>query len=259
MIDTHCHLDRLDDPEGGADPGLAALVTVGTDPDSNERALAAAARHPNVWAAVGIHPGSAQLASSGEVRDTVSRQARRPRVVAVGETGFDTHWDRTTAEQQLSSFHFQAELAGELDLPLILHVRDAAGTRGASAAACRALLNAGHRKGVLHCFNGDPELLRTGLDLGWYVSFAGNLTYRSATALQEAAAEVPRERLLVETDSPYLTPVPLRGQRNVPANVRHTAAFLAELLSVPPADLEAALDVNARRLFGFAAPAGDAA
>lgn len=253
MIDTHCHLDRLDDPDAGAAPELAALITVGTGPDSNERALSLAARHANVWAAVGIHPGSAALAGSEEARAALRRQARQPRVVAIGETGFDTHWDDSTPAEQLHSFRFQAELAAELDLPLILHVRDAAGTRTASSAACAALRAADHGKGVLHCFNGDPELLQTGLDLGWYVSFAGNVTYRNAPELQEAARSVPRERLLAETDSPYLTPVPLRGRPNTPAYVRHTVEFLATLLGVPARELEDQLDANAHRLFGLGA------
>lgn len=249
MIDTHCHLDRLDDPLAGISGDLAALVTVGTGPESNSRALEFAAQHPTVWAAVGIHPGSAAEAGRPEVRDTLRQQARGPRVVAIGETGFDTHWDATQLPEQLYSFTFQAELAAELDLPLILHVRDARDTRDASAAACRALEEAGHGKGVLHCFNGDEELLHTGLELGWYVSFAGNVTYPGAEELRAAARQVPRGRLLVETDSPFLTPVPLRGRPNVPANVRHTAAFLAELSGVPLPELEAVLDENARRLF----------
>lgn len=252
MTDSHTHLDRLEDPAAGVDPELKAIVTVGTDPDRNELALGLAASHPNVWAAVGIHPAEATLAAEASVRQRLEQQARAPKVVAIGETGFDTHWDDTQLEPQRAAFDFQASLAHELDLPLILHVRDRQGTRSASEAACSALEEAGWGKGILHCFNGDEELLRTGLSLGWYVSFAGNLTYRSAAVIQAAATEVPADRLLVETDAPFLTPEPHRGKRNRPAFVRHTAAFLAQLRGLPLDELEPVLDANTFSVFGLA-------
>lgn len=254
MTDSHCHLDRLEDPAAGVDPDLKAIVTVGTSPARNDAAIALAASHPNVWAVVGIHPGDAELAADADVLDEVRRQARQPRVVGIGETGFDTHWEADKLREQQLAFDFQAELAAELDLPLVLHVRDRQGGRTASEAACLALANAGWRRGVLHCFNGDAELLELGLELGWYVSFAGNVTYKNATILQEAASEIPPERLLLETDSPYLAPVPKRGRRNTPAYVWHTAAFVADLRGIAPEELERATDANAARLFGLPAP-----
>lgn len=249
MTDSHCHLDRLKDPQAEIDPTLTAMVTVGTDPQRNEAALEFAARYPNVWAAVGIHPAEAAQAASAGVRDLVSSQARRDRVVAIGETGFDTHWDDTSLEQQRAAFDFQAALAREVDLPLILHVRDRQGGRTASEAACNALEDADWHKGILHCFNGDEELLQLGLKLGWYVSFAGNVTYRSATDLQEAVRRVPAGRLLLETDSPYLAPVPKRGRPNRPEYVRHTAGFVADLRGVSALELERITDANAASVF----------
>lgn len=245
MIDSHCHLDHCAEPDDAADPTLRALITVGTTVERNRETLALAERHPNVWAAVGIHPNNASDADDPSVRETVAAQLDHPRVVAVGETGFDTHWERETLASQGRAFRWQAELASEHDLPLILHVRDRQGRRDASDAAVDHLLEAGHGRGVLHCFNGDSELLRVGLELGWMVSFAGNLTYKSATALHRAAAAVPDDRLMVETDSPFLAPVPMRGRRNRPAFVHHTAAFLAELRGVQPGELEERLDGNA--------------
>ena len=254
MTDSHCHLDSLEDPAAGVDPTMAALITIGTEPARNRAALELAASYPNVWAVVGIHPADAELAASEDVRATVSSQARQPRVVGIGETGFDTHWDADKLGAQRFSFDFQAELARELNLPLVLHVRDRQGGRTASEAACAALAAAGWQRGVLHCFNGDMELLELGLSLGWYVSFAGNLTYKNATNLQEAARHVPQDRLLVETDSPYLAPVPKRGKRNTPAYVRHTAEFLADLRGMDAAELERITDRNAAAAFSLPAP-----
>lgn len=245
MIDSHCHLDHCPDPYEAADPQLKAMITVGTTAERNGRAVSLAQELSNVWAAVGIHPNNASDASDPEVRAEVERLARHARVVAVGETGFDTHWEKETLESQRSAFDWHAQLAAALDLPLILHVRDRQGSDDASRAATEAIRAAGHPRGVLHCFNGDQELMTAGLELGWMVSFAGNLTYPSAQPLRVAAQRLPRERLMVETDSPFLAPVPQRGRKNTPAFVRHTAAKLAELLEMEAAELEALTDGNA--------------
>jgi TatD DNase family protein len=251
MIDTHCHLDMCADPDGAVDPQLAALVTVGINVERNARALELASRHDTVWAAVGLHPNSAAEAASANVRDAITLQAQQARVVAIGETGFDTHWQDATPAEQRYSFDWQAELARELGKPLILHVRDAQGTDDASQAAIAALRANGYGHGILHCCNGHQELLATGLELGWSVSFAGNVTFPKAALLHEAARIVPDDRLLVETDSPYLAPVPQRGKRNTPAFVRYTAAFLAQLRNQEPVDLEALTDANAIRVFNL--------
>jgi TatD DNase family protein len=250
MTDSHCHLDACSDPAAAADPSLT-IISIGTTPASSEETVRLAERFANVWAAVGIHPTEAEEAQDESVREQLARLARHPRVVAIGETGFDYYWDDAPPEAQRRSFAWQAELARALDKPLILHVRDKQNKEGASLEAANMLRQAAWPKGILHCFNGHRELLETGLELGWLVSFAGNLTYKSARNLQEAAKEIPRERLLVETDSPYLTPVPKRGERNVPANVHYTARFLAELRGEDPAEVEAYTDANARRVYGL--------
>ena len=249
MIDTHCHLDYCDDPIAARDPSLAAIISIGTTVERSRRTLELAERFDNVWAVVGIHPNDATDALDGAVRKEIELLARHPKVVGIGETGFDTYWDRVSLEVQRESFFWQAELAKSLNKPLILHVRDKQHQEGSALEAAAALKEAGHEHGILHCFNGHEALLATGLELGWMVSFAGNLTYKNARALHDAARNVPQDRLLVETDSPFLTPEPKRGKRNVPANVRLTAAFLAELRNEPLEQVEAYTDLNARRVY----------
>lgn len=249
MIDTHCHLDSCTDPEA-ADPTLAAIVSIGTDATSCRKTLELAEQHANVWAVLGVHPNSAGEATPA-ARAEIEGLAAHPKVVGVGETGFDAYWDEVPLERQLEVFHWHADLAKRLGKPLVLHVRDKQGQETASKMARDALLEVGHPQGILHCFNGHEGLLEVGLGLGWYVSFAGNLTYKSARNLQAAAKRIPLERLLVETDSPYLSPEPKRGRRNLPAHVRYTAAFLAELRGVTSEVLEPTLDRNARAVYGL--------
>jgi TatD DNase family protein len=251
MIDSHCHLDACDDPEAAVDPALRAIVTVGTTVESDREAVRLATSHANVWAAVGIHPNNASDADVPEVRDAVAALAEAARVVGIGETGFDTYWDDETLDTQRRAFDWHASLARRLDKALILHVRDAQGREDASLAAARAVRDAGHRRGILHCFNGHAGLLAAGLEQGWMVSFAGNLTFKNAPLLREAAVLVPEDRLLVETDSPYLAPVPMRGKRNQPAYVHHTAEMLAQVRGVAVNELERTLDRNAARVYGL--------
>jgi len=249
MTDTHCHLDSCPEP-GAADPALAAIVSVGTDVASCRRTLELAEQHENVWAVLGVHPNSADEATP-VLRTEIERLAEHPKVVGVGETGFDDYWDKMALETQLEVFFWHASLAERLGKPLVLHVRDKQQQETGSRLAARAITEAGHPQGILHCFNGHEGLLEAGLELGWHVSFAGNLTYKSARAIQAAARTVPEDRLLVETDSPYLSPEPKRGRRNVPANVRYTAAFLAELRGTSLERLEPVLDANARAVYGL--------
>lgn len=249
MIDSHCHLDACPSPAEAAAPELLAMVTVGTDSASNLASLELARRLSNVFAAVGIHPNNASDAKDAGVREEVEQQASNPQVVALGETGFDTYWDKESLADQLKAFNWQAELARHLGKALILHVRDKDGSEEASRTAAHAIREIGYPRGILHCFNGHPELLHAGLELGWMISFAGNLTYRRSQAIQQAARQVPQEQLLVETDSPYLAPVPKRGGRNTPAFVRFTAAFLAKLRALEPEVLEKLTDENAVRVY----------
>ncbi len=249
MIDSHCHLDRVDDLQDALSAELRAFVTVGTDLPRSRGAVALAQRDPRVFAVVGVHPNEASLADDPELRRGIEELAVHPRVVAIGETGFDDHWRDETLDTQRRAFDWHARVARAVDKPLVLHVRDRQGGDDASRAAERALRSAPDVRGVLHCFGGDPGLLATGLELGWMVSFAGNLTYKSAVHLRQVAAEVPTERLLVETDAPFLTPVPHRGKRNRPGWVVHTARVLAEVRGEDPDALERRLDANAERFY----------
>lgn len=252
MTDSHCHLDYCDDPRAAADRSLRLIVTVGTSVARSQTSLALAEALDNVRVAVGIHPNNASDAQDTTVRTQIEALAAHPKVVAIGETGFDTYWEDETLAAQTESFLWQAALARTLDKPLILHVRDKQNREDASLQASKMLQEVGYGRGILHCFNGHERLLAVGLELGWMVSFAGNVTYKNAKDLHEAARRVPRDRLLLETDSPFLTPVPLRGRRNVPANVRHTAAFVAALRKEPLEHLERYTDANAQRIYGLA-------
>ena len=251
MTDTHCHLDLCGDLETAADPTLKALVSVGIDWERSRTTVGLAERFANVYASVGVHPNSASQALNDEVRSGIEKLAQHPKVVAIGETGFDTYWDDEPLDVQREAFLWQADLAKRLDKALILHVRDKKGEETSSLEAARMIQAAGHTRGILHCCNGHEPLIKAGLELGWFVSFAGNLTFKKATELHTAAKRIPQDRLLVETDSPYLTPVPHRGKRNVPANVRHTARFLAELRGERFEEVEAYTDENARRVYGL--------
>ncbi len=259
MIDTHCHLDRLSDATTAAAEDLSTLITVATGPDRIDAALTAATADPGTFAVIGVHPNEAAVVDDAAGRTAVETALSHPRVVGVGETGVDLYWDRVPLATQLAAFRWQGDLARAHDLPLVLHVRDAEGARWgagdeASRAAAAMIVELAHRRGVLHCTNGHPDLVATALDHGWYVSFAGNLTYPKATAIREAATAVPADRLLVETDAPYLAPRPHRGRANRPGFVHHTAAELALLRGVDAADLERQLDANARRAFDLPHP-----
>lgn len=251
MTDTHCHLDLCEDTHAAADPDLNFMVSVGITLKRSQDTLKLTEKYSNVYAAVGIHPNNASDAKDDEVREGIEALAENPKVVAIGETGFDTYWDDEPIKVQQESFLWQAELAERLDKALILHVRDKKGEEVSSLEAAWMIQEAGHKRGILHCCNGHVGLIEAGLELGWYVSFAGNLTYKKATELHKAAKLIPQDRLLVETDSPFLTPVPHRGKRNVPANVRHTASFLAELRGEDFEEVEAYTDMNARRVYGL--------
>jgi TatD DNase family protein len=247
MIDTHCHLDRVGDLDAALDNALRALVTIGTCAERSETALALAQRQERVYASAGLHPSDVADRDGALERRRIEALAEDPLVVAIGETGIDLYWRQDTLEAQLDALRWQLDLAARLDKPVVLHVRDRDGRDEASLAAAAAIDEAGYGRGILHCTNGHPELLAVGLSAGWYVSFAGNLTYPRATAVHAAARRVPTERLLVETDAPFLAPIPHRGRPNLPGYVTHTAAALAVLRGVAPAELEHQLDANAIR------------
>jgi len=249
VIDSHTHLDLCEpaDTELVAEAeraGVTRMLTVGTDGASCRAALAAAEAFPQVYAAVGRHPNHATGFDGADLAE-LRALAAHPRCVAIGETGLDHHRDYAPRADQERAFAAQIELAGETGKPLVIHTR-------AADDDTLAQLDA-HAQGVsvvMHCFS-MPARLQECLDRGYAISFAGNVTYKSAADLAQAAARVPDERLLVETDAPYLTPQPVRKHRNQPAFVVHTAAFLAQLRGVTVEEVGAAVTATAARVFGW--------
>jgi TatD DNase family protein len=247
VIDTHAHLDGCDEPAGALlararDAGVTRVITVGTGIDSCRAALAIASSNEGVYAVLGIDPHQAAGAEAQRVEELRELLAH-PKAVAVGETGLDNFHRFATPEEQRALFDAQIELATELGLPLVIHSRDAVAATAAALAGFDGTV-------VLHCFSA-PGLLDPALERGYYVSFAGNVTYPKAPELRECAARVPRDRILAETDSPYLAPQPLRGRKNEPANVLHTVAVLADARGEDAAELADRIDANATRAFGL--------
>jgi TatD DNase family protein len=249
VIDTHCHLSSCKPPdaelvERARQSGVTRLATVGMDEATIEQAVAAANAHDEVVAIVGRHPNEATGFTEADI-EPIERAAADPRVRAIGETGLDYFRDYAPAEDQKRAFAAHIELAQRLGLPLVIHTR-------AAEEDTFALLRerAGDLTVIMHCFS-VPDRLDECVERGWLCSFAGNVTYPKATDLQEAARAVPEELLLVETDSPYLAPQPVRGKPNEPANVVRTAEFVAELRGITYAELEATVERNAARVFGW--------
>lgn len=249
MIDAHAHLtdDRFaDDVDAvvarAAAAGVDVIVSIATDPEDAREAIRLAERHAGVFATAGIHPHAASRCSAESLAE-VAELATHPRVVAIGEAGLDYHYDFAPREAQVDCFRRQLELGIELDLPVVVHCREADDDVG------RLLREAGTgSRGVLHCFSGGRALLDAALELGWFISFAGTITFKRFDDAELLRA-VPLERLLVETDSPYLAPVPFRGKRNEPAHVVTVAARAAELRGEEPARLAAATARNAREFY----------
>jgi TatD DNase family protein len=257
LIDTHAHLDDeqfsndlAEVVRRAADAGLSHIVTIATTAASSRRSIALAGQYPLLWASVGIHPNNAAEAGPGDW-DEVLSLADGPRVVAVGETGLDRHWDFTPFQVQEDYFARHLSLARQKGKPVVIHCREA--EEDVLRMLREDFESRGPIRGVMHSFAGSRETAEACLAMGLYLSFAGMLTYKNADALRAVAARVPLDRLLVETDSPYLSPVPLRGRRNEPAHVVHTAARLAELQGIPADELAEATTRNARALFGLPA------
>jgi TatD DNase family protein len=246
LIDTHAHLTALDDADEAVDraaeAGVTRILSVGTDIDDCRSALSLGERHEGVFAILGIHPHEAGTATDDDIaalRDLLGH----PKAVAVGETGLDWFRDYAPRDDQRRLFAAEIELASALRKPVVIHTR-------AADDDTLAALNDFPGTVVLHCFS-SPHMLPTALERDWYVSFAGNATFPKAVDLRLAAAEVPANRILAETDSPYLAPQPVRGRRNEPANVVHTLAALARARGQEPAELERQIEENATACFGL--------
>ena len=252
LIDTHVHLDdaRYDTDRDqmiarAREAGVDQMITIGCDLATSQAAVALADRHPCVYASVGVHPHEVKHIAAGWYEE-LRRLAAHQKVVAYGEIGLDYHYNHSPAAEQRDRFREQLQLARELRLPVVIH------TREAQKDTIQILKDdwSSDLGGVFHCFSGDAWLAKDALDLGFHLSFSGILTFQNAAMLREIARTVPADRLLIETDCPYLTPVPHRGKRNEPAYVRYVAQTLAGILN--GADIDAVAErttTNARRLF----------
>lgn len=251
FVDTHTHLDHHGEltPSQQVERALAAdvttIVTVGTDLSSSRAAITAARAHEAVHAVVGIHPNDAQQATD-EAVTTLRAMATEDVVVGIGETGLDHYRDWCPHEVQERAFRAHIDLADAHDLTLVIHCRDAWDD------TIRVLRDHGApERVVMHCFSGDLDVTSTCADEGWFMSFAGNVTFGNAQPLRDAAAAAPRELLLTETDAPYLTPVPHRGTRNDASHIPHIARCLAEVRGEQLDDLATAIHDNAERAFAL--------
>lgn len=252
LVDSHCHLDFPDfagDLDGvverAGQAGVGILLTIGTHVSRHEQVMRVAERFANVYCTVGIHPHEAGVAPFADV-ETLVRLAAHPKVVGLGETGLDYFYDKSPRDRQRESFRIHIEAARRTGLPVIVHTRDADDD---TAAILTEEMGKGAFTGLVHCFSSGPQFAEIAVDLGLYVSASGIMTFKTADALRETLAGVPLDRLLVETDSPYLAPMPYRGKRNEPAYVAQTAARLAQVKAVPLGELERATTANFHALF----------
>ena len=257
LIDSHCHLDfpdfstELDGVVARArGAGVDRMVTISTRVRQHDALLAIAERFPDVYCSVGTHPHHAHEELDITAADLVAR-TRNPKVVALGEAGLDYHYDNSPREAQERGFRNHIAAARETGLPLVIHSREADDD---TARILEEEMGKGAFPAVLHCFTGGPGLARRAIALGHFISFTGILTFKNSPALRAIAAELPADRILVETDAPFLAPGALRGQRNEPANTALTGEFLAELRAVPAAQFAAQTTENFFRLFPSARP-----
>lgn len=253
LTDSHCHLDEHR-YEGDRDAvieralaaGVGCMITIGASDGvaRNYAAVELAAQHPQVFATVGVHPHDARIVNPA-VLEELTQLARRPKVVAIGETGLDYYYDNSPRELQQSVFRQFIAMARQLGLPLSIHLRDAYD----DAVAILREEKAAEVGGVIHCFSGDRRVARLMLDLNFDLSFSGVVTFKNADELREVAREVPADRFMVETDAPFLAPIPHRGKRNEPQYVLFTAACIAAVRSQSLDDVAAQATDNARRRF----------
>ncbi len=261
LIDTHCHLDHYRPDEIGAllahaaEAGVGEMVTIGTRLSRSAEMFALAEAYPNVWCTVGTHPHNA-AEQPVPAPEAIAALAAHPRCIGIGEAGLDYFYDKAPRDVQQACFRAHVQAAALTGLPVVVHARDA------DDDMIRILQderdNGGEFRFLLHCFSSGRGLAEAALGLGGYVSLSGILTFPKSSEIRDIARDVPLDRLLVETDSPYLAPVPFRGKRNEPAWVAHTARVLAEVKGIAPAALAAQTTANFRRLFAKAQVAGAA-
>ena len=257
MVDSHAHLGSCEPPgaelvDAAVEAGVGRILTIGMDEESNLEAIAAARAHEPVSAAVGRHPNAAG-GFDDDAAEAIRELAADPAVRAIGETGLDYYREGAPRADQLRAFEAQIAIARGAGKPLVIHMRDGRSPGEDAVGDCFELLaaEADGIEVILHCFSGSAGRAAEAVERRWYVSFAGNVTYPKANGLREAAARVPDDLLLVETDSPYLAPQPVRGKRNQPAHVVMTAAVVAEARGADYRRQERAIETNAARLFGW--------
>ena len=252
LFDSHAHLDdnrfdadRAETIDRAAQNGVTGIINIGADMASSARSVELASQYPGIYAAVGIHPHDAKAAAEADY-EQLAKWAAQPKVVAIGETGLDYYYDWSPRDVQQAVFIRHIDLARQLGKPLIIHDRDAHGD------VMDIVKKEAHGlTGVFHCFSGSLEMAREVIKLGFYISIAGPVTFDKSLKLKEIAATVPLEKILVETDSPYLTPHPWRGRRNESAYVRLVAEEVARLRELPLATVAEATTANVKRLFGI--------
>ena len=250
VFDTHCHLDdekfnedREEAWQRMLENDVRHCVCVGSDLASSARCLELAKGHPGMFAACGVHPHEAKDAGEGYL-DELRNMLMQEKCVALGEIGLDYYYDFSPRDVQKKVMEEQVNLALDMDMPVIFHIRDAHGDMADYFRGCKRL-----PQGVIHCFSGSPEMAKEYAKMGFYISFAGPLTFKKAPNLWEAAKAVPRDRLLVETDSPYLAPVPMRGKRNEPAHVRYVNRKLAEIKEISEEEMARITYQNALEIY----------
>lgn len=252
LIDTHAHLDQEDFDADRAEVieraqavGVETIVCIGTTAAASDKVVRLASEFAGIYAAVGIQPNYCATAEPGDW-DQIVALASRSRVVAIGETGLDRHWDYTPFAVQQDYFDRHLRLSQQLGLPFVVHTRE---SDADVLAMLREARGRGALSGVMHSFTGDAVTAAECVELGLHISFAGMATFKKSDALRQTAASVPGDRILIETDSPYLSPHPLRGRRNEPAHLLHTAVCLAEARGVSAETFAEQTTANARRLF----------
>ncbi|OYW23305.1 MAG: LuxR family transcriptional regulator [Sphingomonas sp. 12-62-6] len=257
FIDSHCHLNykglveqQQEVLERARAAGVGTMLTISTRESEWDAVIGIAERDDHIWATVGIHPHEADSHAHVDTAKLVAR-AQHPRVVGIGESGLDYYYDHSDRDQQQTSFRAHIAAARETGLPIIVHTRDA---EDDTAAILRDEMGKGAYPGVIHCFTASDAFADIALDLGFYISISGIVTFKNAKALQATAARVPIERLLIETDAPFLAPVPHRGKTGEPAFVADTARFLADLRGIDVMTLAAATSANFHRLFTKVTP-----
>lgn len=255
LVDSHCHLDYDYAPKSTEDllreareAGVGILMTIGTDPASLAKVLAISEKYENVYHTVGFHPHEAVTITDADLV-ALEAAAKHPKCRAIGEIGLDYHYDHSSPEVQKKQLELQLDLARRVGQPVVIHSREAEADLLARLTDYSSKLPKDAERGVIHCFSGTREFGEACLKLGFYISFSGILTFKNATDLRECAAAFPLDRLLVETDSPYLAPIPFRGKKCEPSMVRHTAQKLAELQGLPVEEVARITSENAAKLF----------